>query len=125
MSSFIQIVDGMKVLIDVGCSYGAVSIAFTSVNKNGVSYAFDGSTKAIDALKQTLSLNPHLNIKPELCLVGNINGNVHCMFDEHQSLVGGNAIQVKMIRIDDFCKKNNIAVDVLKVDVEDMSTTSC
>lgn len=120
MGSFVQIVEGMKTFIDVGCSYGAFSLVFSSINKQhrGTSYAFDGSTKAITALKQTLSFNPDLLVIPKACLVGNKNDMVPCMFDEHQSLVGGNENLVKMVKIDTICQEYNLICDVIKVDTE-------
>lgn len=117
MLHFQQLVVGFNNFIDVGCSYGAFSLVFSSINPQGTSYAFDGSTKAVTALKQTLTLNPNLRIIPDSRLVGNTDGMVPCMFDEHQSLVGGNSAQVEMLKIDTFWK-GKPQLDALKIDTE-------
>lgn len=119
LQQFLKLTKGKKTLIDVGCSYGAISIAFTSNNLDAVSYAFDGSERAMNALEETLKLNPNLNVKQIRKLVGNTDDGIQCVFDKHQSLaINGSNQQLQSTKIDTFCKTNNIIPDILKIDVE-------
>lgn len=117
MDIFRKISADKNILLDIGCSYGATSIAFTYNKPNSISYALDGSDKSIKSLIQTVKLNPLLNIKPNKILVGNTDDGLPCIFDKHQSLIGGNQIY-SSIKIDTFCKNIKIIPDMIVIDVE-------
>lgn len=121
MSSFIQSVEGLNTFLDVGCSYGAFSFVFSSINKNGTSYAFDGSPTVIVTMLKTLKLNPQLKIIPIPVLVGNKNDKEAMCLTKHQALVGNRVNLVKngnMITVDSFCQTHGVEPDVMKIDVE-------
>lgn len=122
MASFIQAVEGLNTFIDAGCSYGAFSLVFSSINKTGTSYAFDGSPNVITTLLKTLELNPQLKIVPRCTLVGNKNDEATCFFTKHQALAavgyGDQPKNATMITLDSFCQTNNLKPDVIKIDVE-------
>ena len=119
MENFIKLTKDKKVLIDVGCSYGAMSLCFTT-DETKTSYAIDGSIEALKVLEETLKLNPNKKVIISKVVFGDADAVVHCAFDTHQIFVvnGMTNTTEQMQKLDTFCEKNKIQPDVIKIDTE-------
>lgn len=117
-NSFLTHSKDCKVLLDIGSSYGAFSLAFTKRNPEAKAYAFDGSLSVAVALPQTIELNKLYNLRYNRMMIGEDNKLMNVAYDKHQSLVGSSGVTELMFAIDTFCEINEVVPDCIKIDVE-------
>ncbi len=125
-----EIVKPGQTIIDVGSHIGQFTLLFSKlVGKRGKVYSFEPDIIAYSCLNDNIILNKIKNTKLERFGLSNINGKAKLYYNEN----GGNSlssilrsithkttnyINIDLITIDDYCIKNNIIPDVIKIDVE-------
>jgi FkbM family methyltransferase len=117
--SFVKHTKDKNVLLDIGCQYGAFGLPFAKSDANKKAYCFDGSINAWLAVNQTIEFNNLTNVKAHRVLVGDVDGLVGIVYDQHQSLVNTNSnMSDLMLRVDTFCQLFDVAPDCMKIDTE-------
>ncbi|MDG2372082.1 MAG: FkbM family methyltransferase [Flavobacteriaceae bacterium] len=114
-------------VIDIGAHIGIFSTYASELSKYGKVYAFEPFKENFKRLKMHKELNHNENLNIYNYGVGGENGER--TFYLHNKNTGGhslhtnknskNKIEIKTIRLSDFCEKENIEnIDFLKVDCE-------
>jgi len=139
MIAFKNLIKNKSILLEVGGHIGFTSLYFAKlIGKDGKLYVFEPGTNNLPYLKKNIS--NHSNIFLEEYACSNKNGNEKFYQDnltgQNNSLIPNFAgldfnkknapgikvqkkiTNVKTIRISDFCKKNSINPDFIKIDVE-------
>jgi len=121
-----ELKDGMKIL-DLGANFGWFTlIAAKKVGMSGNVYAFEPDPTLADALKTNVKLNNLDNVSIIPFAVSNKSSiskfSLNPLYPTRNRLesktLSENIIDVKTISIDDFCEKNQLIVDFIKMDVE-------
>jgi len=121
---------GKKVVFDIGAHIGLCTLPLSKVvNRNGFVYAFEPAKTNLDYLRKNIIYNKIRNIKVIPCIVGE-ESKSKVSFFESRLKSGMNSLILykddgtftmtykRQISLDDFCSKNNIIPDVIKIDVE-------
>lgn len=117
--SFMKHSNDKKVLLDIGCQYGAFGLPFAKSDVSKKAYCFDGSINAWLTVNQTVECNNLTNVKVHRALIGDTDGMVGVVYDAHQSLVNMNSnMNELMLKVDTICELFNIAPDCIKIDTE-------
>ena len=111
---------------DIGANFGTYSV-IASENEGTMSYAFEPHPYTFTLLKNNLNVNNRTNVFPYNLAVGDENSIVRFTntpgSSTNQVINNSNSdksdfIEIESIRIIDFCKKNNLIPDIVKIDVE-------
>ncbi len=129
-SKWLNACRGKRTVLDVGAHIGLYSIpASTVVHKEGLIYAFEPSSANCVYLERHKRFNGIENIKVLSYLVGETASD-NTEFYEAKDADAMNSVFVrknrnnykkilkKQVSLDEFCIKNRIAPEVLKIDVE-------
>jgi len=118
---------GMNVF-DLGANFGWFSLVLSKlVGSSGRVYSFEADPTLIDILKENIKLNNSSNISIQPIAVSNNEGiskfSLNESYDTRNQLDSisnsGNTIDVEVISLDEFCKKENLKkVDFIKMDIE-------
>lgn len=120
-----------KVFFDVGGHIGLYSIPIAKLqNDNGVVHTFEPASHNYKMLKKHVALNSLKNVSLNNVLVG-AEANDNVAFKEDSTGInpmnsladvdkteGNDIISKKMIKLDEYCKENQIYPNVMKIDVE-------
>jgi FkbM family methyltransferase len=128
--TYIELCKKSKCFFDIGAHIGLVSLPASTVMENkGIVYSFEASPKNLFFLKYHIEINNIKNIKVVEKLVSSEN-KIENNFFESKEPSGMNSIinlknkrvtkykKVQSISLDNFCKKNNIIPELIKVDIE-------
>jgi len=116
-------IDRIKNFFDVGANYGYYSFLITNINKSSTAYAFEPNPYAL----KILNLNKNERIKVIPYAIGGENKKIkfergHFMNSLATNIIlneqNKDFIEVEMITLDNFCSKNNVIPDFIKIDVE-------
>ncbi|MCS7138831.1 MAG: FkbM family methyltransferase [Crenarchaeota archaeon] len=124
---FKEVIKEGMTFFDVGAHWGYYSlIAASLVGQKGKVFAFEPHPFNYEMLLKTIRLNGFSNIIPVNKAVSDKNGKAVLFCST--SNVGSHSIvlsdgkdrymEVETITLDDFCEKNNVFPDVVKIDVE-------
>lgn len=121
---------GKNVIFDIGAHIGLCTLPLSrAVDRNGMVYAFEPAEANLNYLRKNIIYNKISNIKVIPCLVGEESKSKVSFFESRLQSVMNSLILYKdngtfamthkrQISLDDFCSKNNIIPDVIKIDVE-------
>lgn len=114
---FIDIIKPNFNIIDAGAQIGMYSVLFSKLATNGKVYAFE-PTDTINMLKKNLEYNDCENVFLQNIALSNKTG---IFMDKIFKVWSQNIIEEKefeFITIDDFVKKNNLKINLIKIDVD-------
>jgi len=123
-----KIVKPGMIVFDLGANFGWFSLVLSKlVGSSGRVYTFEADPTLIDILKENIELNNLSNISIQPMAVSNKEGvskfSINKSYDTRNQLDSisnsGNTINVEIISLDEFCKKEKIKkVDFIKMDIE-------
>lgn len=129
-SKLLELSEGSKTVFDIGAHIGLCSLPLSRViHQDGIIYAFEPSSANLRFLKKNIELNKLKNVKVVPNLVGE-KSDISIPFYESYNASGMNSLvsyknngtykkeYKDQISIDDFCNKNNLDPDIIKIDVE-------
>jgi len=117
---------GMRVL-DLGANFGWFTLISSKiVGESGHVYAFEPDPSLMESLKTNVKLNKMNNVSFVPLAVSNKSGtgklSLNPTYPTRNRLDSKipleNTVDVNTISIDDFCEKNHVIVDFIKMDVE-------
>lgn len=114
-----------SIFFDVGANIGVFSLLAGSIITKGKIYSFEPVPSALDVLYQNIRIN---RIEGRVKIIEKVisDKNGHEKFNiqnvsekSHISTHKSKGVLIQSVRLDDFCKKNNIKfIDFIKIDVE-------
>jgi FkbM family methyltransferase len=116
MKAFLRETANCKCLIDVGSALGIFSLLFADDKRE--SYAIEPSHIQQPHYTQLYLANKDKKIYPQKMLVGDKTGIANFNSDDFHALSLPGNDKIVLMKIDDFCRMNNICPDVIKIDVE-------
>ena len=124
----IELCEKKSCVIDVGAHIGLVTLPASKViNDDGVIYAFEPGSVNRKYLLQHLKVNEISNVKVIDMLVGESDEENIAFYEYHDASGMNSAVnlnnnysvtQKSQVSLDSFCDKNNLAPDVIKMDIE-------
>lgn len=124
---FSQIVKPGMNVIDIGANIGVYAIlASKQVGSKGKVFAFEPVPENFAMLNHNLNINNVNNVETINNAVGAIPGTVRMAIVQDslathyigKSGSSDNGVEVKVVTLDDFIKKNKIEVNLIKMDIE-------
>ena len=125
---FVKLVDDGFSIFDIGANVGWYSIYFAKKFPRSTVYAFEPVKKTFDNLNINIEFNNSKNVKVFNFGFSNENAKQVFYLDDEESvsasmrnLKGGKRISKvpgRLMRLDDFCKREKLKVDFIKCDVE-------
>lgn len=121
-----EVKDGMNVF-DLGANIGLFTVLFSKlVGDSGHVYAFEPDPYLFNILKDNVELNKLQNVSVFPLAVSNKSGIAKFSLNSAQdgdnrlesTAMTENTINVETITLDEFCDKNNLRVDYIKMDVQ-------
>lgn len=116
-----------KDIIDVGGFIGDSALIFSDYTNKNI-YSFEPSSKNYDLMKKTIKMNEKTNIIPINKGLGSktcsaemsleVNSSLKTNQDVNIENLNGDKEIVKIIKLDDYVKQNNLNVGLIKVDIE-------
>ncbi|MDP4266425.1 MAG: FkbM family methyltransferase [Bacteroidota bacterium] len=115
-----------KNFFDIGANFGTYSIIASEV-KESFSYSFEPHPFTFELLKNNINVNQRNNIKPYNLAISdestivkftNSPGSSTNQILINETSAQNDFIEIEAIKISDFCNKNNIIPDIVKIDVE-------
>jgi len=123
-----KIVKPGMIVFDLGANFGWFSLVLSKlVGSSGRVYSFEADPTLTDILKENIELNNLSNISVQSMAVSNKEGvskfSLNKSYDTRNQLDSisnsENTINVKVISLDEFCKKEKLKkVDFIKMDIE-------
>lgn len=109
-------------LLDVGAHVGYYTLlAARLVGSGGSVYAFEPNPRNCAFLRRHVAANGCDHVRVEEAAAANVNGVAGFDFGTGSGtghLAAGGAVEVRTVRLDDFCRDHDIAPDAIKIDVE-------
>lgn len=111
------------VFFDIGANIGSYTL-IAAEQESAFVCSFEPHPLTFQALKNNIGLNGYRNVQLLNVAVGSKDGHIHLTnvpgsSTNHIELnEGNNTLKIECVRMDNFCKANNIAPDYIKVDVE-------
>jgi FkbM family methyltransferase len=109
-------------LLDVGAHVGYYTlISAKFVGKSGRVFSFEPNPRNHSFLKQHVAVNRLDNVVVEQSAVSDANGLAHFEFGRGSGtghLAADGSIEVRTLRLDDYCRDHEIKPDAIKIDVE-------
>lgn len=125
---FLELVKETEAVFDVGANIGWYSLNAAKLNPQIKVYAFEPIPKTFNYLKTNIKLNNLTNVFPYKLGLADSNrfenfyyykeGSGNASIKNLSKRVNQDKQRCKLVTIDDFCKKNNLKVDLIKCDVE-------
>ncbi len=125
-----------KVAIDIGANVGIITVVLAHLQSKGIVIAFEELSVMYEHLVQNVQKNKFINIITERQIVGYVDNQLKTIHVPFGDNVGGSFVRsekvknashtekVATISLDTYLAKNNpnIAIKILKVDVEGWET---
>lgn len=115
-------------VFDVGANFGLYCLPVSQwIGVDGSLYAFEPLSGNISLLSRNLSLNSVSNVNIVSSAVSNEHSDTVQFFCDNQDVsltaslnvpASAPAIEVKNLRLDDWCVRSNVIPDFIKIDVE-------
>lgn len=109
-------------LLDIGANVGYYSLVSSKlVGKSGQVIAFEPEPTNFQFLEKHIRMNRCENIKAESVAISDKNGTAKFKYGSGTgtgSLDDSGELEVKTVRLDDFCTENSIVPNAIKIDVE-------
>lgn len=105
-------------VIDAGAFVGDSCVLFNDCLKPAKIFAFEPDEINFSKLKYCINRNSFDNVVPINCALGEKTGNVKIKNQGVVSCVSSSGQNAKLLSIDEFVETNNIAVDLIKMDIE-------
>jgi FkbM family methyltransferase len=124
LDRFIKNAAAFSSFVDVGANHGIFSLTFCALRSHGRVVAIDPSPIAFEILQNNLNLNSFSQAQARKIACGAAPGEVRmkpnwhhlqAIRDEDNDV---DAVAVPMLSLDQICKEENIAPELLKIDVE-------
>lgn len=109
-------------LLDVGAHVGYYTLlAARLVGSGGRVYAFEPNPRNCEFLRRHVAANGCANVRVEEAAVADTNGVARFDFGTGSGtghLAESGAVEVRTLRLDDFCHDHDVKPDAIKIDVE-------
>jgi len=116
-----------NVVLDIGAHIGYYTLIFAKlVGEEGKVFAFEPDPTNFSLLKKNVEINGYKNVELVQKAVSNKNGKIKLYLSEensgdhriYNSHDGRKFIEVEAIRLDDYFKNYNGAIDFIKMDIQ-------
>jgi len=114
-------------VFDLGANFGWFTLVLSKlVGESGHVYSFEADPSLVKTINENIKLNNLTNVSVFSNAVSNKSGtakfNLNESYDTRSQLessdISDNSIDVKTVSIDEFCEKNNVKPDFIKMDIE-------
>jgi FkbM family methyltransferase len=135
LNLFIELSKKSGTIVDIGANTGLFSVLASIVNSKAKIYSIEPYSINAGRMRVNLSLNSANNVKIYEIAIGENEGEINIAVPENKSITAVSSVNsnfsksiypdmlwgsqvVKIKRLDDFAKENEIKIDLIKCDVE-------
>lgn len=126
LARFLGLLRPGQTVVDVGANVGLYTLAAArAVGPGGRVVAFEPEPRNCARLQRNVEANGHANVTVVQAAVGEASGRarlylggdsgVHSLLAER---AGGPAVEVEVVALDEYCEREGLVPDVVKVDAE-------
>lgn len=119
-------VEADQTVVDVGANIGYFTCLAAKHCTRGRIYSFELGVENFKILERNIALNGFDNVVPEFAAVSDVSGKVmvkdsavgNAVLKMVENRSESDLVEVKSFSLDDYCRRNEVTPDFIKIDVE-------